>query len=119
METRDIIAEVALAWAVISTVYIFLANTSRASKKDMAENQAAVDGALKKHSERLTKLEAVIDGLPSKDSFHKLELDVSDVKGSMRVLEEGLKPLAAGMMRIERFIERIQLDSATTRRPKQ
>lgn len=96
MEIRDYVAIASLAL----TAFALLAAFFRASKDEV-----------RKHADRLTKIEAALEALPSKDGFHKLELDVSEVKGSMRVLEEGLKPLAAGMARIERFMDHITFEA--------
>ena len=96
MDTRDYVSVATLAL----TLFTLFAAFFRASKDTVS-----------KHAERLTIIEAQLASLPSKDSFHKLELDVSEVKGSMRVLEEGLKPLSAGMARIERFMDQIMFES--------
>jgi Protein of unknown function (DUF2730) len=96
MEVRDYVAIISLAL----TVFTLFAAFFRASKDEV-----------RKHGDRLTLIESQLSSLPSKDSFHKLELDVSEVKGSMRVLEEGLKPLAASMARIERFMDHITFEA--------
>ena len=98
MEVRDYVALGSLALTLITLVAAFF----RASKDEV-----------RKHADRLTLIESQLNSLPSKDSFHKLELDVSEVKGSMRVLEEGLKPLSAGMARIERFMDQITFESSS------
>lgn len=93
METREWIAAAALLFTVINALYLYISQASRATKGDVRE-----------HGDRLTMLEAKVDSLPSKDGFHRLELDVADVKGSQRVMEAELKPIASAVQRIEKFL---------------
>ena len=93
MGAKEWIALAALVFTIGNSLYLYISNTSRARQAD-----------LNKHGDRLTKLEARVDALPSKDGFHRLELDVADVKGSQRVMEAELKPIAASVQRIEKFL---------------
>ena len=93
METKDWVALAALAFTVINTMAIYIVNASKLTK-----------GHVESHEGRLTKLESDVKALPSKDAFHRLELDVSEVKGSVRVLETELKPMASSLVRIENFL---------------
>jgi hypothetical protein len=93
MEAREWIALAALVFAIGNSLYLYISTASRATK-----------GEVSKHGERLTMLEARVDSLPSKDGFHRLELDVADVKGSQRVMEAELKPIASAVQRIEKFL---------------
>ncbi len=93
MEAKEWISLAALIFTVGNALYLYISTASRATKGDVT-----------KHGERLTMLEAQVASLPSKDGFHRLELDVADVKGSQRVMEAELKPIAASVQRIEKFL---------------
>jgi len=107
MENKDWIALAALLFGVLNALYLYVSQSRRATKADIDN-----------HGERLTKIEATIATLPSKDSFHALEMNVESVKGSIRVLEEGLKPVQNGIGRLERFIENIEFSTPTSARRK-
>ncbi len=93
MEIKDYVAIASFILTLITLVVASL----RASKDEM-----------RRYADRLTVVESKIAAMPSKDNMHKLELDLSELKGSVRVMEETIKPLVVGINRIEDFIENIK-----------
>jgi hypothetical protein len=94
---------VALAFGAISAANIVVSwlVASRKPTKD----------ELRKHGDRLAELDKRLGEvdqrlsiLPSQDSFHQLELAVTEMKGGMKVLEAETRPIAEAVKRIENFL---------------
>lgn len=107
IEVKDWIAAAALVFAIFNALVLYISQASRAAKSEV-----------RGHGDRITKIEAQIDGLPSTDSFHKLELELSEMRGSLRVQETQQTTLINGMARIERFMEALEFNPPVRARQK-
>jgi Protein of unknown function (DUF2730) len=110
MEIKDWVAMAALIFTVVNTLSIYLINASKVTKGHVESHEGRLTkmegrvAHVDSHEGRIAKLESDVAALPSKDAFHRLELDVSEVKGTTRVLETELKPISSGLMRIEKYL---------------
>jgi hypothetical protein len=93
MELGTISSWVAIGITVLLALYTWYANSQRATKSEVGD-----------HGNRLTKLESAVESLPNKDTFHRLELDVTEIKGTNRVHEEKLNAIGATTQRIEKWL---------------
>lgn len=84
---------VAIGVTIGLAFYTWYANSRRATAEDVSSLQ-----------NRLTTLEAEVKSMPSMDAFHKLEIVVTRVEGHQRVFDAELKPIAAAVGRIEKFL---------------
>ena len=53
---------------------------------------------------RVSSVEQTIRGIPDREDFHKLELQLSKVQGTMQVLTERLRPLEAITERMQELL---------------
>lgn len=86
-----------------STEQLDAIKTELAGKAD-ATAVRAVDVRVAQAETRLTRVEGEIDNLPDKDSAHRLELSLSEVKGELKVLAQRLEPVAATSNRLQEFL---------------
>ena len=100
MEPGTISSWVAIGTTILLAVYTWFATSQRATKTDITT-----------HSARLAAVEAELKSMPTKDSFHQLELAVAEVKGTVRAQEKELNTISATTTRIEKWL----LDSSTKR----
>nr|WP_281500653.1 DUF2730 family protein [Kordiimonas marina] len=66
---------------------------------------------LKQHvilKERVGKLEAQVENTPSKESVHQLMLSLSDMGGTVKVMQERLGGFGDTVKRSERVMERVE-----------
>lgn len=56
------------------------------------------------HDRRIQTLENEIKHLPDRESQHRMELQLSELNGSFRTLEEKLKPIAATSERLHELL---------------
>ncbi len=100
MEVKDYIAAITLLLTLGNLLW-----TRHVSNQD--KSKSAVDnlaGELNKQQSRLVHIETQLQALPSKESVHKLELAVAKVEGSMNTMAETIKPVTAGLARIEKWL---------------
>lgn len=103
METQDIAlaisaANFALTWGV--ALYMYLANKNRVTNERITTLQEDIDGKLDDHAERLSALEARVDGVPNHGNLGSLHekingvrADVSNLGGRMDGIEATLRQL--------------------------
>jgi hypothetical protein len=100
-----------LKWAI---GFVFLAGTTFYSW--YSSNQRATKDDLDAHGKKIATLETKLETMPSQENFHKLQLDVVEMRGEQRLFSEQLKPLSAGIARIEKFLlDEIQAKPTRTR----
>jgi Protein of unknown function (DUF2730) len=87
------VAGLALAFTVINTIYGWYSGTQRATKAEV-----------EKHGHAIVALQAELKSMPSQENFHKLQLDVVEMRGEQRLFSEQIKPLVSGIKRIEEFL---------------
>lgn len=66
-----------------------------------AETRAKADAGI---DERLSKLETEMDHIPNKESLHRVDLALTELRGEIKVLTERLKPVAAISDRLQEFL---------------
>lgn len=103
-----IIAGVAFVWGVINTVYTYYSHNSAVTKSEIDKLVAETAAT----TNRLTALERDMRALPSADTYHKLELKVEEVRGSMNTLTEKIVPIGRSVQRIDDFL----MGQASTRK---
>jgi hypothetical protein len=105
MEISISIAALALAFTILNTVYGWYSGTQRATKNEVEE-----------HGRKIAALQTTIENMPSQEAFHKLTVDVVEIRADQRLLSEQMKPLASGIARIEKFLlDEIQTKPARRR----
>lgn len=82
------------------TVWNMLSSGSRANAKRIEEHAAQ----LGRHSERIQSVEQAMRDLPSREDFHQLDKQMTELKGTMAVLTERLKPLEAITDRMQELL---------------
>lgn len=85
-------------WASLAfSVFAFVFAIWRRRDDDVEEFETQ----LAKGESRLTKLEADMAHLPSKDSMHELQLTVEGMKGQLAVIAERVAPIKAISERLQ------------------
>ncbi|BBF92373.1 DUF2730 family protein [Blastochloris tepida] len=82
-----------LLFAVGSAIYSWVS----------ARNKATTD-KVEGIDRRLAAVEGEIAHLPDKDTSHRMEISITDMRGEIRVLAEQLKPVAAISDRLQEFL---------------
>ncbi len=80
-------------FVVVSSVYTWYSGTQRATKDEVEA-----------HGRKIAALEVQLQNMPSQENFHKLQLDVVEMRGEQRLFSEQIKPLVSGIKRIEEFL---------------
>jgi Protein of unknown function (DUF2730) len=106
MEFETLKWAIGFAFVAGTTFYSWYSGTQRATKDD-----------LEVHGRKIAAIEVQLQNMPSQESFHKLQLDVVEMRGEQRLFSEQLKPLSAGIARIEKFLlDEIQSKPTRTRK---
>ncbi len=95
MDVNISISIAALSWAVLSTLYVWYSGTQRANKSEVDEHGRDIAGIL-----------ATLKSMPNQEAFHKLQLDVVEMRGEQRVFAEKIIPIGKSIARIEEFLLR-------------
>lgn len=118
MEIRDYVAIASLVLTILLFLYTRWAmnqdKSASAIKTVHTELKTEIDelrSAQHEDERRLTHIETIVDTMPDRETVHRLEMDLAEVKGGMRVLETEVKPIASAVQRIEKFL----LDNAINR----
>lgn len=90
---KDWLGLVALLISVGSSVVLFL----KSDAKKAAET-------LSTHSSRIQRLEDQIQHLPDKDTVHKLQLDMMEMKGQMGAIVKSSEATERATRRVEEFL---------------
>ena len=71
---------------------------------ELAEHKEAGQSSRSELSSRLKQVEQTLTQLPDNATVHKLALDVSEMRGDVRVQGEALKAIGATAHRVETFL---------------
>jgi len=88
-----IITNSKIIWTILSfigMVVMFWLTKTFAKKDDVSSMNNKFNTQLNSVKERLTGVEKEIKNLPNKDQLHKLQLEISDLRGDIRKLEPQL-----------------------------
>lgn len=88
---KDIAIVVNLLVSIGGVVYAYLTRAGREAVERVDRCEKTL-GALE---HRVTKIEGELDAVPGKDDFHKMQIEMERMRGSIDVLRESLKPVAA------------------------
>lgn len=73
------------------TIWNMLSSGSRANAKRLEEHAAQ----LGRHSERIQGVEQSLRDIPTREDFHKLDKQMTQLSGALDVMTERLRPLEA------------------------
>lgn len=97
--------------ALLGTFAALLLSTRFVSRVDHEKAVSSLDGKfthaidkVDKAEDRISKIEHELGHLPSRETVHRMELALSDMRGEMRALGEQLKPVAAISDRLQEFL---------------
>lgn len=90
----------AIAVSIASLIYTVVATRSKAA----AEKVHAVDLRADNLEHRVTQIEVRMEHLPAKETTHRLEVSMLELRGEVAVLAERLKPVAAVSERLQEFL---------------
>jgi Protein of unknown function (DUF2730) len=93
MEFNQIMPELALGFTILSFIYTWYNNAQSATKKEVED-----------HGRAIASIEATLKSMPNQEAFHKLQLDVVEMRGEQRVFAEQIKPIGKSIVRIEEFL---------------
>jgi hypothetical protein len=87
-------------------VAVWSANSKRHLDAMVAVKEAGERNTdrLNRHETRIASIEGDIRHLPDKDTLHRLEMSVGDLKAEMREIAAGVKPLASIVDRLNTFM---------------
>lgn len=73
------------------TIWNMMSSGSRANAKRLEDHSSQ----LGRHSERIQGVEQALSDIPTRNDFHKLDKQMTQLSGSLDVLTERLRPLEA------------------------
>ncbi len=82
----------------------FVISMFAGNRKALSERFAKAEEKIEKIDDRVAKLEGEINHLPDKNSFHIMQLAMSEMRGDLNVMVERLKPVAAISERLQEFL---------------
>lgn len=92
------------SWAAFIAAALAIFTTIRTEFTGPGRQALAKIGSFE---ERLTRAEATIEGMPSQQVMHQLELQLADMRGDIKELTAKLQPIGAAVNRIqESLLER-------------
>jgi hypothetical protein len=99
---KDLASVAGFLLAIATAVYTFFA--TRRAKVD--ERFKAGSDRMDRHELRLHALEQTVQGLPSREDIHKIELSMSNIAGTMGRMEAVMEGNAQIMQRLETIVTR-------------
>jgi hypothetical protein len=100
----------------IATVLIFVLQlwlfSKFSTKLEMDTVKTRLDGV----EDNLALIRADIGHLPNKESFTRMQLDMTEMRGDLKVLNERIKPLAHITERLQEFLLEASKDKPTRAR---
>ncbi|MBK5957406.1 hypothetical protein CCR97_04175 [Rhodoplanes elegans] len=100
MDLSDLAPLAGPAVAAAGIVYTVVSQRRKANADALAKIDERV-GALEL---RMTQVTGRVDVLPDRDSAHRLELSLSEVRGELKALTERIAPIAATSARLQEFL---------------
>ena len=99
-EIRDLLAVASTSIGLISLFYAYFAKRSAATAIELKAAHDRVD----KLEERMLKVETDVEHLPSKETSHRMELAIAEMRGDMKTLNASLQPIAATVERVQEYM---------------
>lgn len=93
MELGNLAQWVALAVSIATVVFQTVSLRTKASAEKLGDLER-----------RLTGLEGEVRHLPSRDSTHKMEIQLEKMNGQLLIMAERLAPMAATSERLQEFL---------------
>ena len=106
-EIRDWLGGVALLVSLGGTAWAWISSPARAAaaKADKAaEGLEKLDARVDLIDERVARVEAELAHLPDKSQMHAMQIELTELRGELRVLTERLAPLAAITARMQDYL---------------
>lgn len=92
-------------------LFVWLTRSGKEANEKVAALDVRLTAAIKERDakidvveDRISRVEGELKGVPDRDSVHKMQLELVAVRGSIEVLTERLKPLAAISDRLQQFL---------------
>lgn len=98
--------------AAVSGLYAWITGRDKATQKEIKElrdDMQAIEG-------RVSRTESEMAHLPDKESVHRVELAVSEMRGDLRAISESWKPVGKTVQRLEEFLLEMGNKEQTRRR---
>jgi uncharacterized coiled-coil protein SlyX len=89
------------AVSLVTLVFVITIHRSKAANDRVSK----IETKTEKLELRTSKLEGIVENLPDKASLHRMELAFEKMQGSMNVMAEKLKSVAATADRLQDFLE--------------
>jgi len=99
-ELKDWAGVLAFLVSIGTMLFAFVTSKSRANEKTL-EN---VNDRLDRHSNRIQTIENELKHMPAKDDVMQLKLDLSELKGTVGKLGEGMSGMSKTITRVEEFL---------------
>lgn len=106
IDVKDLLPWLSLVVAVAALVMPYLTNRSKDLDKKIEGKADAIlvgtlAGKLDLVEDRVTVVENDLKHLPDKETTHRLEMSIGDMRAEMRGLAEKMKPIAAIAERVQ------------------
>jgi hypothetical protein len=99
-EVRLWLPAIAALISVASVIYFILTSPA----KTAAAAAEAVTGRVDQLEQRLVRIESELPHLPDRESVHRLELSVSDMRGDMRAMAERMTTVSETSRRLQEWL---------------
>jgi Flp pilus assembly protein TadB len=112
IEFNHLLQFLSFAFAIASAAFAWFSKKDGATTHQMREieqKQQASDA-------RMVQLETQLKSMPTQDAFHRMELSIQDVRGTVDQIKDHYKATTATLVRLEDFI--MALPKAAPRRRK-
>jgi Protein of unknown function (DUF2730) len=100
----------------IATIAVLFLNLWIASKFATKLEMETVKTRIDKVEDGLASISADISHLPDKASFQRMQIDMTEMRGDLKVLNERIKPLAHITERLQEFLLEASKDKPTRAR---
>lgn len=112
-ELKDWLSVFSTALAIGAIVYSWLTRSGKEAGEKVNKLETRLDNAVADRDrrideveDRISRVEGEMKGFPSRDQMHLMQLEMERMRGSIDVLSEKLKPVAAMASRMhEAFLE--------------
>lgn len=92
-------------------LFVWLTRSGKEANEKVAALELKLAAAIKERDtkidlveDRISRVEGELKGVPDRDSVHKMQIEMVAMRGSIDVLTERLKPLAAISDRLQQFL---------------
>lgn len=98
--TPVIMSCLSLGWGI----YLFRSQAHRREQEQLAQRVTEAEKALVTGHVRMSGIENRLDHVPDKDAIYQLQINVTEIRGSLNTMAEGFKALSSTSRRIEDFL---------------